>query len=88
MGALRTKEAEIAKTKTKEAALAATAALESAREDKHEAATLRAKADEEDRLLRLGFAAFLVQQESAYLQDNDIGTSWTCHGFEPRPSKR
>ena len=57
---LRTKEAEIAKAKTKEAALAAKAALESAKKDKHDAALLRAKAEEEDRVLRLGFAAFLA----------------------------
>ena len=63
---LRTKEAKIAKAETKEAALAAKAALESAKKEKHEAALLRAKAEEEDRAFRLGFAAFLVQQESAF----------------------
>ena len=70
---LRTKEAEIAKTKTKEAALAAKTALESAKKEKHDAALLRAKAEEEDRALRLGFAAFLARQLSAYFQHNDKG---------------
>ena len=70
---LRTKEAEIAKSKSKEAALAAKAALESAKKEKHEATLLRAKAEEEDRLLRFGFAACLAKDIRAYIQDSAHG---------------
>ena len=87
---LRTKEAEIAKAKTKEAALAAKAALESAKKDKHDAALLRAKAEEEDRVLRLGFAAYLVRQVSAYIQDNENGGERRerCHRLALAHAKR
>ena len=66
---LRTKEADIAKAKTKEAALAAKAALA----EKQEAALLRAKAEEEDRVRRFGFAAFLARVANEYPEDKEKG---------------
>ena len=86
---LRTKEAEIAKAKSKEAALAAKAALESAKKEKHEAALLRAKAEEDDRVLRSGFAAWLAREIRAYLQDSAQGEErWgRCHRLALRQAR-
>ena len=70
--------------------MAAKAALASAKKEKREAALLRAKAEEEDRVLRFGFAAFLARQVSVHLQDTDNGEErrGRCHRHALAPAKR
>ena len=70
---LRKCEADIARSHSKEASLAAKAALEIAKEQKAEAARLRAKAVEDDRTLRVEFAAALVGQLDVYLREGPVG---------------
>ena len=70
---MRKYEAEIAKAHSKEAVLVAKGALEIAKKAKDEAARLRAKKEEDDLKLRVGFAAVLVGQLDEYLRQGPTG---------------